>query len=194
MIGKLTGTISDIYKNHLIIDVSGVGYIVSTPTRTLSKFASKGKKISLFIHTFVREDALMLYGFETPEELALFEKLLSIAGIGGKIALSVISAGSIEEIRKAVLNNDVDFFTKISGIGKKSAHRLIVDLKGVLGEPADLTLLEATSETYEEAVKALRQFGFSAREARDALSNIKDKHKLETGQLLKEALKVIGTK
>lgn len=192
MIGKLTGTIVNLYKNALILDVSGVGFIVSVPSQTLSKFGKKGKNLSVFTHTYVREDTLALYGFETIEELALFEKLLSIAGIGAKIALSVLSAGSIEEIRRAVLNNDVDFFTRISGIGRKNAQRLIIELKSALGADEDLAMLEVTTKSYEEAVKALRQFGFSAREAREALRSIKNKHELTTEQLLKEALKIIG--
>lgn len=194
MIGKLTGTFINFYKNALLIDISGVGFTVSVPTRTLTTLGKKGKKVSLFTHTYVREDALALYGFETQEELFLFEKLLSIAGIGAKIALAVLSAGSILQIRKAVMSSDVDFFTSIPGVGKKNAQRLIVELKSALGEEEDLSLLEIRSESYEEVLKALKQFGFSVKEVREALSSIKDKDKLDTEQLLKEALKIIGKK
>lgn len=192
MIGKLTGTIVDVYKTSLILEVSNIGFSVSVPNQTFTKFAKKGKKISVFTHTYVREDALALYGFETLEELALFEKLLSISGIGAKIALSVLSAGTIDEIKQAVSNSDVDFFIRISGIGKKSAHRLIIDLKSTLGDSDDFTLLETRTKSHEETVKALKQFGFSAKEASQALRSIKNKSKLSTEELLKEALKIIG--
>ena len=192
MIGKLTGKIDAIHKNTIILDVSNVGYKVTVPTSTLSKHAKLGQQISLFIHTYVREDILALYGFETLKELSLFEKLLSISGIGGETALSVISSGTIEEITKAVINADIDFFIAIPGIGQKSAQRLIVDLKAAIGDETEFDLTETETPAYKETIDALKQFGFKASEARSALKEIKNKNKLTTEELLKETLKLLG--
>lgn len=192
MIGKLTGKVDYLNKNSLIIDVANVGYQVNVSSNTLSKFSKINQKISLFIYTYVREDALALYGFETQKQLVLFQKLLSISGIGAKTAISVISSGSIEDITKAVINSDQDFFIAIPGIGKKSAQRLIIDLKSAIGDQTDFDLTQTETPVYKETIEALKQFGFQAKEARVALNEIKNKQKMTTEELLKEALKRLG--
>jgi Holliday junction DNA helicase RuvA len=160
MIGKLKGKIEQTIGDSIILDVSGVGYKVSISSRTLNKLSKIKNKVTIYTHTYVREDALALFGFETIKELSLFEKLISISGIGAKIALSVISSGSVEEITKAVNNADLDFFISIPGIGKKSAQRLIVDLKAMLGDQGEFDLLEAAKPEYEENIEELKKFGF----------------------------------
>ena len=192
MIGQLKGKVSQIYKNSLIIDVSGIGYLVAAPTRTLGKFSKSGTPVSLFIHTYVREDVIALYGFETLKELSLFEKLISVSGIGVKIALAVLSASTAEEITSAVINADLEFFTSVPGIGQKSAQRLIIDVKAAIGDQTDINLLETSSPAYRETVEALKQFGFKVSESRKALRSIKNKNKMTTEQLLKEVLKILG--
>lgn len=192
MIGKLKGKIEQTIGNSIILDVSGVGYKVSVGNRTLSKLINIKKTVSIYTYTYVREDTLALFGFETINELSLFEKLISISGVGAKIALSVISSGSVEEITKAVTNADLDFFVSIPGIGKKSAQRLIVDLKASLGDESEFDILESIKPEYEETIEALKQFGFKVGESRKVLRNIKNKEKMTTEQLLKEALKYLG--
>lgn len=192
MIGKLKGRVEQTIGNSIILDVSGVGYKVSVGNRTLSKLINIKKTVSIYTYTYVREDTLALFGFETINELSLFEKLISISGVGAKIALSVISSGSVEEITKAVTNADLDFFISIPGIGKKSAQRLIVDLKASLGDESEFDILESIKPEYEETIEALKQFGFKVGESRKVLRNIKNKEKMTTEQLLKEALKYLG--
>lgn len=192
MIGKITGKVDHLYKNAVTIDVHGVGYRVSVPAQTLMRCSEKGSPVSLFTYTHVREDALALYGFESLKELSLFEKLLTIAGVGTKTALSVVSSGTIEEITQAAMDADIDYFSNISGIGRKTAQRIIIDLKATLGVVREADLFEVSTPAYEETIQALRQFGFTAAEARDTLRTIKNKSKLTTEQLLKEALKTIG--
>lgn len=192
MIGKLTGKIDGIHRNILIVDVSGVGYRVAAPAKTLQKFAKTGKRVSLFTHTYVREDRIALYGFETVEELNLFEKLMTISGIGARLALAVLSAGTTQEITKAVINSDVEFFKSISGIGKKSAQRIIIDLKSALGDEQEFDFEKIQLPAYNETVQALKHFGFTASEARKALRDVKDKRRMTTEQLLKETLRLLG--
>lgn len=192
MIGKLTGTVDQIYKNFLILDVNGVGYRVAVPIPMLTRNLKRGESLTLYTHTYVRDDVLALFGFDSLDQLSLFETLLSIAGVGPRIALNIISSGNLDVISEATLNGDVDFFSNIQGIGKKTAQRIIVDLRAILGSGKETTLLEISIPAYEETVQALRQFGFSASEARETLRGIKGKEKMTTEELLKEAFKQIG--
>ena len=191
MIGKLTGTVEHAQQNSVIIDVSGVGYKVTIPVKLLLNLPVN-KVASLFIHTHVREDALDLYGFSSRDELYIFEKLLSVSGIGAKTALSVLSAGSVEQITASIINADVEFFNSISGIGKKSAQRIIVELKSTFGEKQELDLVEKHLPAFTETLDALKQFGFSAQEAREAIKSVKDAKGLSSEQLIKETLKLLG--
>lgn len=193
MIGKLTGSIDHIQQNTIILDVSGVGYKVMIPVKTLLKLSGTGEKIALFIHTHVREDTLSLYGFETREELRLFEQLLSVSGVGAKIAISVLSAGTVSEITQAVIDADVDFFNSISGIGKKSAQRIIVELKSAVGDKQDIDLTEANLPAFREATEALQQFGFRAHEIKASIKKVQGFRKLNSEALIKEALKLLGS-
>lgn len=192
MIGKLKGKVVNIHQDNLFLDVHDVGYRIHVPLKTLAGTASLGNSLELFIHTYVREDALSLYGFETSEELFLFEKLLSISGIGARSALSIISAGSVEDISRAVIDADVDFFESISGIGKKSAQRIIVDLKTSFSDQKEIDLAEKHLPAFRETFQALKQIGFSKDESREALKSVKNAKKLSSEALLKEALKLLG--
>lgn len=192
MIGKLKGHVDSLYKDTLIVLVGGVGYRVSVPTRTLVRYGRTNKDVELAIHTFVREDQLALYGFETTEELSLFEKLISVSGIGPRLGLAVLSAGSPEEIAQAVLNADVTFFDRISGIGLKSARRLVVELRDIVGTGAALDLALVQTPLISEAVQALRQFGFTEKEAHEAIHEIKDATSLTSEELVRSALKQLG--
>lgn len=191
MIGKITGIIDYISQTDLIIDVKGVGYIVSVPAKTFVSL-KKNDKISLFIHTQVREDDISLFGFKTTDELSLFKKLISVSGIGTKTALAIMSASNVDEITKAVVNADVEFFSSIPGIGKKTAQRAIIDLKTKLGDTQELDLSEKHLPALSETLQALKQFGFDAKEARKAIHSIKNAKTMTTEELLKESLRVLG--
>jgi holliday junction DNA helicase RuvA len=188
MIGALKGKIEYLKDNFAVVDVNSVGYKVYLSTYTFGKVAGAGE-VSLFIHTYVREDTLALYGFLTMEELEMFEMLISISGIGPKAALGILSIATPKTIRTAILNEDPSILTKVSGIGKKTAGRVILELKNKV---ADLPLADKEEAAVDsDAIEALLTMGYTITEARDALkavpSDIKD-----VGQRIKQALKNLG--
>ena len=158
MIGALNGTVHTIKKNPVLFFAGDVGYAVSI-TDTLAKKLIPGKKTFLYIHTHVREDALDLFGFSSEEELALFELLLTVSGVGPKTALLVLNGGE-EAIKHAVQTGNVDFFTSIPRLGKKNAQKIIIELKNKLGSIGELDLRDDHSEETEEMVDALVSMGF----------------------------------
>ena len=128
MIGHLEGTVKAVRKNYLILATDYVGYKVFVAPQ-LSLTSEPGKKLSLFIHTHVREDQISLFGFTTLPELEFFELLLTVSGVGPKLAVSVMSLSDLNMIKSGILNEDPNVFTKVSGIGRKTAERLIIELK-----------------------------------------------------------------
>lgn len=190
MIASLKGTVDAINSSHAIIDIDGVGYKVLLTGSILLKL-SIGDKVKVFTYTHVREDVLELYGFLSQEELRLFEYLIGVSGVGPKTALCVFSYGSKEEIVEAVTTADVDFFTAVPRLGKKNAQRIIIELKGKLGSITDLDLSGQNSKENDEVVAALKNFGFSATEAKEALKNIRDKD-VSTEEKIRLALKYLG--
>jgi len=132
MIAFLRGTLLEKHPNQVIVDTSGVGYDVHIPVSTFSALPDAGSEVRLRIHTHVREDALVLYGFVTAEEKALFEKLISVSGIGPKVAITVLSGLHTADLLAAIRNNQLDQLVRIPGIGKKTAERLVLELKDKL--------------------------------------------------------------
>ena len=188
MIGKLTGIIDSNTKNPLVIDVHDVGYVVRVPERYLAS-VKPNKPHTLFIHTHVREDALDLYGFATPQELALFDLLLTVSGIGPKTAISVIDRG-VDAIESAVRKSDVDFFTDIPRLGTKNAQKIIIELKSKLGSSKALNLAEDTGET-KQIIDALISMGFDRYEIREAMKKI-DAKDVSIEQKIRHALKLLA--
>lgn len=176
MIGYLFGSIKEKFSNNLIIDVNGVGYEVFIPLYTLNQCKLNETK-AFYIYTHVREDTLALFGFSTKEDKNIFMNLISVSGIGPKTALNILSSsqGAINII-KAISNADVDFFTSIKGIGKKSGQRIIVDLKSKIGGLKDLDFENAQDSDLIEVLKGL---GFSNEEIKKSTKNISKKLKLE---------------
>src|SRR6266567_4459837 len=126
MIGTLKGVIEYREDPFLIVDVNGVGYKVLVPNSILSRISGTGDTIKLYTHTHVREDLLELYGFTDPQDLKLFEYLISVSGVGCKTALGIFSVGSRKEIMLAITTNDVSFFTAVPRLGKKNAQKIII--------------------------------------------------------------------
>jgi holliday junction DNA helicase RuvA len=184
MIGRLKGTIVTSYDSNLIVDIQGVGYKVAVPKRLLH---STGE-IALFIHTHVREDLLELYGFESVEDLKLFELLIGVSGVGCKSALGVFALGKRGDIIKAIQTGDATFFTSVPRLGKKNAQKIIIELKNKLGGTGDI-ILESAADT--DVLDALQSFGFSEKEAAMALRKIEDET-LSTPEKVKLALKYLG--
>lgn len=185
MIGRLTGTYAgQTTGGAALIEVGGVGYAVRVTPETL-RVIEKEPAATLRTHLAVREDALDLYGFLTDEELRFFELLLTVSGIGPKSALGILSVTSVATLKQAIPQGDITYLTKVSGIGKKTAERIVVELKDKLGGKAGTVMPTLREET--EALEALRSLGYGLEEARDAL-----KHSEKggtTGERLKEALR-----
>lgn len=187
MIGHLSGKIRSVNEYGVVVDVCGVGYIVHPSLQVLSSGAKIGDQLDVFIHTYVREDQITLYGFKSPEELELFTLLLQVSGIGPKSALSIIGNGSVHDIKQSISKADVDFFQQIKGIGKKTAQRIIVDLRGKIGELEELDLSEIGAQSQRDVMTALRSMGISSQEAREAIRKLDPSLSLE--ERLRMALK-----
>ncbi|MBU6370646.1 MAG: Holliday junction branch migration protein RuvA [Patescibacteria group bacterium] len=186
MIAKLEGIVWDANPKFLTVGVGGVGFKVYATNETKS-VAQKGANISLFTHLAVREDALDLYGFLSEEELDLFELLIGVSGIGPKTALGVLSASSPVAIRTAVASGETAHLTKVSGIGKKIADKIVLELKDKIGASGSGEALSGDID----AIEALQSLGYSHADARDALKKI-SKEIAKTGDRVKAALKILG--
>ncbi len=190
MISYLQGTIQQKDLKSLIINVGGIGYQVHTIPRVLEK-ARLGSQIELHTYLYVREDALDLYGFENPEELELFIKLISVSGIGPKSGLGVFSIASVQEIKQAIANGDAQILTRVSGIGTKTAERIIVELRNKIGELKSSTAGQDLQIGDADAVDALVGLGYSRQQAVEALRQVKGE---TVEERLKQALKILGRK
>lgn len=183
MIGYLSGIVHAVTEKDLIILTQGVGYKVSCPLPTLLAQAV-GKPISLFIHTHVREDALTLFGFERETELELFNRLISVSGIGPKSALAMLSVHSPASVADAVERGDATLLSHTPGIGKKTAEKIVLELKGKLEH---MRSAQGGSDALFEVRLALEALGYSAREINEALNKLNPTGK-STSSLVKEAL------
>lgn len=163
MIARLAGTLLEKHVPHLLIDVHGVGYAVSVPLSTFYAVGDPGSAVVLRIHTHVREDALQLFGFATPLEQLLFERLIAVSGIGPKLALAVLSGIESGELVKAVRQNDVARLTRIPGVGRKTAERLTIELRDRLPDaaavPAD-DAVDTGGDLRDDVLSALTNLGY----------------------------------
>lgn len=196
MIAKITGKIAFFRDNYVVVDVSGVGYKIFVTEFTMGKIAGKftrpegGDDIELFTHTYVREDTLALYGFLVVEELEMFELLISISGIGPKAAVGILSIAEPKTIRTAVISGDSSILTRVSGVGKKTAERVILELKNRIKElPGDSDHGSARADS--EAIEALVSLGYSAAQSREALKRVPEKIK-DISERVRAALKGLG--
>jgi len=190
MIGKLTGTLVDRNPPQVLIDCHGVGYEVDVPMSTFYNLPALGEKVSLLTHFVVREDAQILYGFLTAGERETFRQLIKISGVGPRMALSVLSGMSVTEIAQAITAQDAGRLVKVPGIGKKTAERLLLELKGKLG--ADLGLVGGIprSDAQADILQALLALGYSDREASAALKALPEGVGVSEG--IKAALKALA--
>lgn len=186
MITHLSGTVIDKEERSVVIDVGGVGYKAFVTGQTIESLR-EGAKASLWTHLAVREDAHTLYGFANKDDLSFFELLISISGIGPKTALGILNVSSAQAIRAAVSSGDTSHLTKVSGIGKKMADKIVLELKGKFGaEESSVTLRDEV-----DALEALKSLGFKHGEAREALKQV-DASIADTGERVKKALKILG--
>jgi Holliday junction DNA helicase RuvA len=172
------------------VDVNGIGYKIFLSAYSFGKIAGQ-KTVDLFTHTYVREDILALYGFFTPEELEMFELLISISGIGPKAAMGILSIADPRTIQTAILNEDPSILTKVSGVGKKTAERVILELKNKIPDISASEKREAVVDN--DAMDALLVMGYSVTEARESLKLVPADVQ-DVGERVKRALKSLGRK
>lgn len=189
MIAQLRGTISSYGVDSLILDVAGVGYRVHVTLETLARLRKERKEVLLWSHLAVRETSLELYGFLSERELLFFEMLISISGIGPKSGCAIMNLESVETLSSAIRTGDTTYLTKVSGIGRKSAEKIIIELRDKItslkGEHSVLHSEDA------EALEALQSLGYSTKEARAALKLL-PQDLTGTGERLTQALKHLG--
>jgi len=168
MIGKLTGVLSDKNPPQVVVDCNGVGYEVSVPMSTFYNLPESGLRVSLLTHFVVREDAQLLYGFATAAEREAFRQLIKITGIGPRMALAVLSGMSVTELAQAITLQEAGRLVKVPGIGKKTAERLLLELKGKLGPDIGLSPNVANG-AQSDILQALLALGYNDKEAAAAL-------------------------
>jgi holliday junction DNA helicase RuvA len=201
VIAQLRGQLA--YKGFdlVIVDVGGVGYRVEIPLSTLGRLPGIGQTVTLYTHTYVREDALKLYGFENLDALRLFERLIGVSGVGPRLALAALSHLSPESLHRAVIQGDVSRLTQISGIGKKTAERIVVDLAEPLsrldiatGTPPAATPEAGAAPALAKLEEGLRYLGYTSREiqrVRRELDTAGPGGEADVETLLKRALKLL---
>lgn len=172
MIGKLTGTLSDKNPPQVLVDCNGVGYEVHVPMSTFYNLPGVGEKVSLLTHFVVREDAQILYGFGNAAEREAFRQLIKISGVGPRTALSVLSGMSVAELAQAVTLQEGGRIIKVPGIGKKTAERLLLELKGKLGSDIGVAGMQPGSDAQGDILQALLALGYSDKEAAAALKSL----------------------
>ena len=189
MIGRLQGQLVEKNPPQIIVDCNGVGYEVSVPMSTFYNLPALGEKVTLLIHFVVREDAQLLYGFATHPEREAFRQLVKISGVGPRTALSVLSGMSVGELSQAITLQEAGRLIKVPGIGKKTAERLLLELKGKLG--ADIGIPSSmASDAQTDILQALLALGYSDKEAAISLKALPKDVGVSEG--IKLALKALG--
>jgi holliday junction DNA helicase RuvA len=191
MIGRLTGTLVEKNPPQILLDVQGVAYEIDVPMSTFYNLPNVGDKVALFTHLVVREDAHLLFGFGSENERRAFRQLIKISGIGARIALAVLSGLSVAELAQVVTMQEPGRLTKIPGIGKKTAERLLLELKDKLG--TDLTTgiaIHRTAPVTSDVLHALIALGYSDKEAVNAVKQLPDGIALSDG--IRQALKLLA--
>jgi Holliday junction DNA helicase RuvA len=168
MIGQLTGIVSDKNPPQVVINCGGVGYEVLVPMSTFYNLPQSGEKTSLLTHFVVREDAQLLYGFASQQERAVFRELIKVSGIGPRMALALLSGMSVAELVQAVAQQEAGRLIKVPGIGKKTAERLLLELKGKLA-PESAVSAPLANDAHNDILQALLALGYSDKEAAAAL-------------------------
>jgi len=195
MIGRLRGIILEKQPPELVLDVHGVGYELSAPMSTFFTLPAVNEEVTLFTHMVVREDAQLLYAFASERERLLFRSLLKVNGVGAKLALTILSGSDVDAFARSVQEGDAASLTRLPGVGKKTAERLIVEMRDRLKEVSSAmgldntvaTQLEMGANAKNEAVEALTALGYKAAEADKMLRSL-DIEGMSTEQIIRQAL------
>ncbi len=189
MIGRLHGKLLEKHPPMVLVDVNGVGYEVDVPMSTFYTLPANGEVVTLLTHFVVREDAQLLYGFATAEERQTFRQLLKITGVGAKMALSVLSGLSTQELAGAVMSGDAVRLTKVPGVGKKTAERLLLELRGKLDLPGTAVALQPEDKK-QDVTNALLALGYNPKEAELAVKQLPAG--LELADAIRQSLKLLS--
>jgi len=190
MIGHIEGGVVKVGATFVIVSCGGVGYKIAT-TKELVARLKTGERVALWTHLAVREDSLDLYGFPNEETLRFFELLLTVSGIGPKSALAILDIASVEVLRSAIAAGNASYLTKVSGIGRKTAEKIVVELRDKVGAASESSNSALSGD--EEAMEAMRSLGYSAQEARDALRKVPADIE-KPSERVRAALKAAGPK
>ena len=194
MFAYIKGSLEQKSNNYVVIDVGGIGYKIFMATKAIEALGEIGEVVKVHTHYYVREDNISLYGFNTNEELRMFELLLQVSGIGAKSAIAMLSEISPSSFALAVISDDISQLVKIPGIGKKTAARIVLELKDKLKTEEVITKTEevkssiASEEETSEAIAALQVLGYTKREIEKALENVDTKN-LQLEEIIKQGLK-----
>jgi holliday junction DNA helicase RuvA len=200
VIAHLTGVVRRAGPDFVVVDVGGVGYMVSVSTSTRQLLPPPGGDLELHIHTHVREDQLALYGFASAAELDMFEMLIQVDGVGPKVGLNILSAASLEVLKRAIVSEDPAPIRRATGVGQRTAAKVIIELKPRLDAVAELEAVPRAAALAGDGVvptaveSALRNLGFSSQEARVGIDSVDWKSTPDTQEALAVALKALGRK
>lgn len=190
MIGRLAGTLLEKHPPQVVLDVQGVGYEIDVPMSTFYNLPATGERVALYTHLVVREDAHLLYGFGSDEERRVFRQLLKISGVGPKLALSVLSGLSIADLSHAVAANEAGRLTKIPGVGKKTAERLLLELRGKLETVGTDAASGGAARESGDVANALHALGYNEREASWAVKQLPPG--APVAEAIRQALKLLS--
>lgn len=199
MYSYIKGKLEETYTDHVVIENNGIGYEIFMPDRCIPELGSRGEEVKVYTYLHVREDAMLLFGFATREEQELFRQLIGVSGIGPRGGLAILSVLSADDLRFAVLAEDDKKIAKAPGIGKKTAQRLIIELKDkidisedILDGAVDPGPLQAALPARDEAIQALEALGYSRSDAYTVVSRIPVSEESDTEEILKQALKQLA--
>lgn len=193
MIGRLNGVLLEKLPPQIVVDVNGVGYEVDVPMTTYYQLPAQGERVVLFIHQLVREDAHLLFGFASRDERETFRQLIKVTGIGARIALAILSGMSAEELARAVATEDIKRLSSVPGIGKKTAERLVLELRGklataaALSVPGGLPFAGAEADSRSDILNALLALGYNEKEAAAAMKPLPPE--IDVSEGIRQALK-----
>ena len=198
VIAHLSGVVRRAGADFVVLDVGGVGYMVTVASQTRQQLPPPGGEVELHIHTHVREDQLAMYGFASVEELDLFEMLIQVDGVGPKVGLNILSASSLEVLKRAIMGEDAAPIRRASGVGPRTAAKVIIELKPRLDAVAALdavpraAALAGDGQVPKAVESALRNLGYSSLEARTGIESVDWKSTPSTQEALAVALKALG--
>ena len=190
MIGRLTGTLVEKHPPHVLLDVSGVGYEIDVPMSTFYNLPASGERITLYTHLAIREDAHLLYGFGTDSERQAFRQLLKVSGIGAKTALSVLSGMSVADLANAIASQEPGHLTKVPGIGKKTAERLLLELRDKFSAAVAVVATGTAPSGESDMLNALNALGYNDKEASWAVKQLPADLSVSDG--IRQALKLLS--